>query len=125
MSCLICEAHRELLVEQVSNECIEFNDDWIIRKASKEKNLPGYLYLEPRLHIESFSQLGELYGSFGDWLEKGMTWIQINHNPRKIYLLAIAEAVPHIHFHLVPQYEGDQKGIEYLKLATTVGFPKI
>jgi diadenosine tetraphosphate (Ap4A) HIT family hydrolase len=54
-----------------------------------------------------------------------MTWIDRNHKPRKIYLLTIAEAVPHIHFHLVPQYGGDQKGIDYLKLATTVGFPKI
>lgn len=95
----------------------------MLRSAPESKNCPGYLYLEPKKHIESYSDLGDLYTSLGNWIKKGMDWIQETYRPKKIYLITVSEAVPHLHFHLVPRHSEEPKGIEYLRLALGSGFP--
>lgn len=118
-------SNRPLDLNGLPEEYIYVDENWILRLADSKKNCPGYLYLEPRIHAESFPELGEILNDLGRVLKIGMDWIQKNHNPRKIYTVSISEAVPHLHFHLVPHYGSDVKGIDYLKLALGDGLPKL
>lgn len=121
-TCPICEIHRKALTDR---EWIAWDENWVLRLAPSEKNLPGYLYLEPRRHIESYQDLGELYTSLGVWIQKGMDWMHSNYQPRKVYLVTIAEAVPHLHFHLVPHYGFETKGADYIRLVLSQGLPAV
>jgi diadenosine tetraphosphate (Ap4A) HIT family hydrolase len=111
--CKICEFHKLEF-----NGLIYQDDFWILRQAELEKNCLGYLYLEPKQHIEKFSDISpEAYKTLGETTELGMNWIETNFRPKKIYLVTISEAVPHLHFHFVPRHIDSPKGLEYLKLA--------
>ncbi|MCG9875398.1 MAG: HIT family hydrolase [Leptospiraceae bacterium] len=134
LSCKICDIHKSLFdgniliqnqvrkdLGNLEKEEIQFfhaTDHWVLREAEPEKSCKGYLYLEPRKHSESFTDISsEAYKEMGVLIEQGMHWIEQNFHPKKIYTLTISEAVPHIHFHLVPRYKQDVKGLDYLKLA--------
>jgi diadenosine tetraphosphate (Ap4A) HIT family hydrolase len=121
--CKICNLHKSILIENNHNGSNQdsfqkITDHWILREAEPEKSCHGYLYLEPRMHCESFSSIPpEAYKELGIMLELGMRWIDENFHPLKIYTVTISEAVPHIHFHLVPRFQTEIKGLDYLKLA--------
>jgi len=134
LSCKICDIHKSILdgenfnQNQINNNLdhldkgefhfFRLTDHWVLREAESEKSCKGYLYLEPRKHSESFTDISsEAYKEMGVLIEQGMHWIEQNFHPKKIYTLTISEAVPHIHFHLVPRYKQDVKGLDYLKLA--------
>ena len=110
-TCPICTAHQQI-------ESLQEGEHWILRLAESAKNCPGYLYLEPREHIESFAQISPpAWSEFGSMMQSGMQNIQQSWNPRKIYVAVISEAVPHIHFHLVPRHTDESKGFDYLRSA--------
>ncbi|MDX1961484.1 MAG: HIT family hydrolase [Leptospiraceae bacterium] len=113
LECKICKIHLDS-----SNTFLYESNEWILREAEKEKNCAGYLYLEPKKHRTSFVEFSPIeYASLSVVLEKGMNWITKNYSPKKIYTVTISEAVPHIHFHLVPRYTDELKGIPYLQAA--------
>lgn len=116
MTCPICQAHKN------PTEILFENDFWILRRANQ--NLDGYLYLESKNHVESWSQLQlEQFESYGRALQKG-TEIIYSYHPEKMYMTAIAEKVPHLHVHLIPRYHGQSPGIDHIAKATGPGFPK-
>ena len=118
-NCKICDIHKELYRGDH-----EFNS-WIIREAEKDKNCPGYYYVESKFHKESYGEF-----SIFDWEELGRAIHQITqkilteYKPLKIYTISISEAVPHLHFHIVPRYKENSKGIEYLEKALGGKLPK-
>lgn len=121
LSCPICDIHNSFVLdnekgnEDTQEKWIGFSDFWILRKASEDKNCPGYLYLEPRDHVESFASISSKgYQELGEWIEKANSFIHSHFNPKKIYLVTISEAVPHIHFHFVPRYQDEVKGLDYI-----------
>lgn len=115
INCDICETHKK------GQTPLYENKDWIVREA--EKNLTGYLYIEAKVHIESWSEIKpEVMKNYGECLYVAFQEIQ-KHNPIKIYQVAIAEKVPHLHLHLVPRYSEDLKGLDHLKIALGDGFP--
>jgi diadenosine tetraphosphate (Ap4A) HIT family hydrolase len=112
-SCKICDIHKTEL-----SGLVLVTKDWVIREAEAEKNCKGYLYIEPIIHVEKFTDFNySMYASLGTCIEEGMKWIYKHNSPQKIYTVTISEAVPHIHFHLVPRYIDFPKGLDYLKLA--------
>lgn len=114
--CKICKAHKEGYLSEYSN--------WIVRESEKEKKIPGYFYLEARNHIESYAELSEsAWIEFGKILSEYSQLIISNHKPKKLYTVSIAEAVPHLHFHLVPRYVDEPRGMDYLQLALTGKIP--
>ncbi|TGL37579.1 HIT family protein [Leptospira perdikensis] len=116
MNCSICDAHKN------ETEILFQNDDWILRKA--EQNLDGYLYLELRRHVESWFGLGiSVFENYGRAIHQA-TEILKEYNPEKMYIVAIAERVPHLHVHLIPRYENQDKGLDHIAKATGPGFPK-
>nr|WP_232420802.1 HIT domain-containing protein [Leptospira vanthielii] len=116
MNCPICEAHKN------ETQILFQNEDWILRKA--DQNLEGYMYMEHRRHLESWFTLGiSEFENYGRALHKA-TEILKEHNPEKMYIVAIAERVPHLHVHLIPRYENQEKGLDHIAKATGPGFPK-
>jgi diadenosine tetraphosphate (Ap4A) HIT family hydrolase len=106
-----------------TSELIYKSENWILRHSEKEKNIPGYLYLEPIRHVEEYSKFNSLeFQEIGIFIEKGIQWIYNYSNPKKIYTVTVSEAVPHIHFHIVPRYIDSVKGLEYLALALSGKF---
>jgi diadenosine tetraphosphate (Ap4A) HIT family hydrolase len=53
----------------------------------------------------------------GECMKLATEWIYKHFKPVKLYTITISEAVPHLHFHLVPRFEESPKGIEFLQLA--------
>ncbi|MCB1179111.1 MAG: HIT family hydrolase [Leptospiraceae bacterium] len=120
MECKICKTHQNLQ----EKEFIISSEYWILRHSEKEKNCPGYLYLEPKNHVESFFEIPEsAWKEQGEIFKQAFDWIKKRFEPKKIYIVTISEAVPHIHYHIVPRYNDDTKGIPYLDLALTGKLP--
>nr|WP_244242132.1 HIT domain-containing protein [Leptospira kanakyensis] len=116
MNCPICEAHKN------ESEFVFQNENWILRKA--DQNLNGYLYMEYKGHVDSWFDLSlSAFENYGRALHKA-TEILKTFQPEKMYIVAIAERVPHLHVHLIPRYENQEKGIEHIAKATGPGFPK-
>jgi diadenosine tetraphosphate (Ap4A) HIT family hydrolase len=115
MNCKICE------LQNVEVPYLIFESEFFrIRHSELEKNSPGYLYLEPKKHIERFIEFSTSeYIDYAKCLEIGMNWIEKNLKPKKIYLVTISEAVPHIHFHLVPRFTEEEKGFIFLEKSVT------
>lgn len=110
--CKICKIHSESNYKEY-----EF---WIIREADKDKNIPGYFYIESKHHVESYSELSRAaWMEFGTLVGDYSKFILDTFKPIKIYTISIAEAVPHLHFHLVPRYIEKTKGLDYLGIALT------
>ncbi|MDF3818708.1 HIT family hydrolase [Leptospira sp. 96542] len=114
MNCPICQTHKNL-----KNPIFE-NENWIVREA--DKNLSGYLYLESKVHLETWLDL-----NLSAWENLGRAQfaaaqILSSKGLSKLYMVAIAEQVPHLHLHFVPRYEGQKKGLDHLGEALGSGF---
>lgn len=67
--------------------------------------LLGYVVLKPRRHILGVAELNPDEAlAFGVAAQKVMSAVQKVLHPDRIYMCAFAEAVPHLHFHLIPRY---------------------
>ncbi len=114
MNCKICEIHP------VKENLILEKKFFFVRHSEFSKNVPGYLYIEPKKHIENYSEFSkEEFYELSECLEFGVNWIYKYFSPKKIYTVTISEAVPHIHFHLVPRYIDEFKGFSYLQKAVS------
>jgi diadenosine tetraphosphate (Ap4A) HIT family hydrolase len=108
-ACKICDLHSK------SFENIEISKHWIVREAESEKYCQGYLYVESKQHIEKFTDFSiEVWHDLSEVLNHAYQWIYANYSPLKVYQVTISELVPHIHYHLVPRYQEDIKGFDYL-----------
>ncbi|MCB1159782.1 MAG: HIT family hydrolase [Leptospiraceae bacterium] len=98
----------------------------MLRHSERSKNCPAYLYIEPIEHIESYNELSiEAWLEFGKVMGIAVEWIYKHYSPKKLYTVSISEAVKHLHFHLVPRYQDDILGIEYLSTALSAKLPEI
>lgn len=112
--CTICNFHQSCDSSEILARFGEFS----VRHSEQEKKLKGYLYIESRSHWTSYLDWSqESFLNFGKALEFATNWIYKNHSPVKIYTVTVSEMVPHMHFHLIPRYSDDLKGIDYIKLA--------
>lgn len=108
--CKICSLH-----EEENLNVVKVFEHWIVREAEPEKNCPGYLYLEPKNHYESFAVIPpDIWTELSLVYPFSFQWIYAHHSPKKVYQVTISEAVPHIHIHLVPRYQEEVKGFDYL-----------
>ena len=77
---------------------------WDVRHLEAPHGVPGWLLLSPRRHVASVAEL--------DDDEAAALGVAVRHVHRtllrvsgaaRVYLAALAEAVPHVHVHLVPR----------------------
>ena len=120
MNCKICDIHHSKTIPMVIGETFHF----VVRHSELSKNAPGYLYIEPKRHVEAYNDL--IHGEFmqlGECMKLATEWIYKHFKPVKLYTITISEAVPHLHFHLVPRFEESPKGIEFLQQAISGHLP--
>ncbi len=113
--CKICSLHTNPNLVILQNF-----EHWIVREAEKEKDCKGYLYIEPKRHVESYIEISsQMWKELAFVYEFAFNWIYQNYSPLKVYQVSISEAVKHIHIHLVPRYQEEVKGLDYLNLVVT------
>ncbi|WP_085991084.1 HIT family protein [Oceanobacillus senegalensis] len=114
MNCPICEKHQN------RKAIIDEKENWVISHGPLSSQLLGYIYLEPKRHVEDWAQFTE-----EELAEMGALMKEVEEAIQKIlpidrlYMVAISEAVRHLHVHLIPREEGMKvKGTALIEQAT-------
>lgn len=118
-SCEICRTHQE--------EDIPFllyaDEDWLLRHGNA--GIKGYFYLEPRRHVENWSEFSsrELQ-KIGSLIQKLEAVLKKELPLERLYVVTISEAVRHLHLHLIPRLKHDEiKGLPLIEKATSSSQP--
>ncbi|MGG4167070.1 HIT family protein [Rossellomorea vietnamensis] len=113
-NCPICEKHKEKVALFYEDE------HWIVRPGPFNSHLLGYVYIEPKRHVENWSDFTEIELKKIGWLiKKCETALRQLLNVERVYTVTISEAVRHIHFHVIPrELENDIKGLQLIKQVT-------
>ncbi|KGA96902.1 diadenosine tetraphosphate hydrolase [Alkalihalobacillus alcalophilus ATCC 27647 = CGMCC 1.3604] len=114
MDCLICAKHFQ------NNNILYQDDYWVLTHGPVQSQLLGYLYLEPKRHVENWTEFtDEELRELGPLIKKVETAIQSLIPIERLYSVTISEAVRHIHLHLIPRFEGlNVKGLALIEQAT-------
>jgi diadenosine tetraphosphate (Ap4A) HIT family hydrolase len=117
-TCKLCNFQPSDLIDS------EIFTYWRVRPAEKEKNCPGYHYIEFKTHVETYLEVNsDAWKEYGMIISNLTSLVYNKYSPLKIYTISISEAVPHLHFHFVPRYLESPIGFEYLQLALTNKIP--
>ncbi|WP_156291278.1 HIT family protein [Oceanobacillus salinisoli] len=114
MNCPICEKHENL------SEPIYETENWVISHGPLASQLLGYMYVEPKRHVEDWAQFTEEeLVELGPLIKKIEAAIQKELSVDRLYMVTISEAVRHLHVHLIPrEVDGDVKGVALIEQAT-------
>ncbi|MBW0434753.1 HIT family hydrolase [Leptospira yasudae] len=119
--CPLCKFHQTANDSEILGRFGEFR----VRHSEEEKRLQGYLYIEPVSHWTSYQDwTSTAYSDFGKALEFATAWIYEHHSPVKVYTVTVSEMVPHMHFHLIPRYSDELRGVDYIRLALQGKLPE-
>jgi len=117
-TCKLCNLQPSDLIDS------EIFTHWKVGPSEKEKNCPGYHYIEFKTHVETYLEVNsDAWKEYGMIISNLTSLVYKKTSPLKIYTVSISEAVPHLHFHFVPRYMESPIGIEYLQLALTGKIP--
>jgi len=73
--CKICLTHDSLSIPFSIK-----SKNFLVREAESEKNCPGYLYIEPKRHIESFAELShDEFSEFGSVMEESVRCVILGY----------------------------------------------
>jgi diadenosine tetraphosphate (Ap4A) HIT family hydrolase len=112
--CPICLKHAE------NQDAIYETDGWVIHSGPFESHLLGYLYIEPKRHVENWSDFTEKeLLEIGPLFKKCEIALQGVLEVDRVYTLTISEVVRHLHFHIIPREEEQTvKGLPLMKQVT-------
>jgi diadenosine tetraphosphate (Ap4A) HIT family hydrolase len=112
--CLICEKHKQVV------QPIYEDQDWMVTHGPLESQILGYLYIEPKRHVEDWSDFNdEELAKVGPLIKMLEQAVKKELNIDRVYVVTISEAVRHLHFHIIPRLEGsDVKGLALIEQAT-------
>lgn len=102
--CLICTKHRN----DPSTFVFE-DEDFVVAHYPVSDEVPemyqGHLFVEPKRHVTSFSQL-DLHEArkIGELIHRGVRALENKLGAEHVYVFTISHMVPHLHVHLVPRY---------------------
>ncbi|MYL36437.1 HIT family protein [Halobacillus litoralis] len=114
-TCPICEKHQK------NDPGILFeNDAWVISAGPHASHVLGYVYLEPKRHVEDWTELStEEFSQVGPLVKKVEAFLKEQGKAERLYMVTISEAVRHLHIHLIPREEGGElKGLPLIEQAT-------
>jgi len=96
------------------------NNDWFIYHGPFNSQLLGYLYLEPKRHVENWNEFRpDELSQMGNLIKEAECKLKSILDLDRLYVITISEAVRHIHLHLVPRSQGsDVKGLSLIEQAT-------
>lgn len=113
-NCIICSKHQ-------SKENIIFEGTHtIVSLGSIDSHVLGYVYIEPKKHVEYWEELAD-----DEFLEISRLLKEISYflknklNAERVYTVTISEAVRHLHIHVIPRdSSSDTKGLILIEQAT-------
>ncbi|MDQ0857201.1 HIT family protein [Bacillus sp. V2I10] len=113
-SCPICQKHQDL------NEAIYEDQDWIVTHGPVASQVLGYLYIEPKRHVENWSEFTDQeLSAVGPLIKKLEAAVKKELSVDRMYVVTISEAVRHLHFHLIPRlHDQEIKGLPLIEQAT-------
>lgn len=113
-SCPICEKHLDL------HDPIYEDQNWVVTHGPIESQILGYLYIEPKRHVENWGELtDEELSTVGPLVKKLEAALKQELLIDRVYVVTISEAVRHLHFHIIPrEYNNDIKGLPLILQAT-------
>jgi diadenosine tetraphosphate (Ap4A) HIT family hydrolase len=115
VQCLICKKHATQ-----QDSYIHEDQYWIVSHSSFSTQIPGYLYIEPKRHVEDWIDFTfEELSIVGPLIKRIETILRKLLPIERLYVVTISEAVRHIHFHIIPRLEDQPiKGITLIECAT-------
>lgn len=113
-TCLICDKHLQL------REFIYEDNYWIVSYGPFNSQVSGYVYIEPKRHVENWTDFtDEELTTVGPLIKRVEVALKTELSIERAYVLTISEAVRHIHFHIIPRLkESNFKGLDLIKQAT-------
>jgi len=107
--CLFCK------IIQNRKETFVYEDDRIVVLLSKFQTSTGHIIITTKNHCESIDEIStDDYFHLQKILKLYNKKLNAALKPEKIYIILLAEEVPHIHFQLIPRYKGNTKGPAFL-----------
>jgi diadenosine tetraphosphate (Ap4A) HIT family hydrolase len=91
---------------------------WVVDHSTSPVLLAGFLIVKPRRHVDHVGDLSdEEAAALGPLLRDTARAAQRSLGAAKVYVCSFGEAVGHVHFYVVPRYEGmPPEGPEVLRL---------
>ncbi|MFC5775838.1 HIT family protein [Ectobacillus antri] len=114
VTCPICEKHSR------PNEVIYENENWLVTHGPLSSQILGYMYIEPKRHVEHWSDfIDEELAQLGPLVKRLEGALKQVLPVERVYTVTISEAVRHLHVHIIPRQEGqDMKGLPLIEQAT-------
>jgi diadenosine tetraphosphate (Ap4A) HIT family hydrolase len=115
-NCPICQKHIQINNTSKVYEGVYLN----IYHGPLESKIVGYLYIEPKRHVENWYELTEQeILEIGKMTQTLSVFLKKEVNAERIYTVAISEAVRHLHIHVIPRQENETiKGLTLIEQAT-------
>ena len=107
--CAICDKH-----ENDREDFIFSTEEFVISHYPVSDDTPtvykGHIFVEPKRHVTSFSQLNESEClALGSLVSRGTKLLENELGAEHVYVFTISHLVPHLHIHLVPRYPNTPK----------------
>jgi diadenosine tetraphosphate (Ap4A) HIT family hydrolase len=103
--CLGCDVVNGVVVPP--GGIIYAGEYWIVNHCVSPALLRGFLIVQPKRHCEHLAELtSEEAAELGTLLQRSAAALSAVVHPMKVYVLSFGESVRHIHFWVVPRYEG-------------------
>ncbi|KZK99209.1 hypothetical protein [Pseudovibrio sp. Ad26] len=125
--CFVCTKHKTLSPDLAMN--IDGYNDFVVAHApdrtADSTNLIGTLIIEPRVHVQNWSELNpqqaaQLWSLIGRVTGTLYAHSQIEH----VYTWVFGDAVSHLHVWLMPRYKGTPREYWGIKVSEWPEAPK-
>ena len=106
--CAICELHSN--VELLREVEIWRNRHWLLRHHPHPSPLLGWCLLDARRHLAgAVDFLDDEAAEWGTVVQQASKLVQKVSGCDRVYLIAFGEGARHLHLHLIPRFQEDQR----------------
>ena len=107
-NCAICELHSD--VEHLREVEIWRNRHWLLRHHPHPSPLLGWCLLDARRHLAgAIDFLGDEADEWGTVVQQASKLVKTVSGCDRVYLIAFGEGARHLHLHLIPRFQEDQR----------------
>ncbi|WP_172860111.1 HIT family protein [Niallia circulans] len=114
--CPMCKKHK---IKGDPNLIYE-NESLVVSHGPLESQILGYIYIEPKRHVENWYELSDLeMNEMGKILRIISRVLKEELNADRVYTVTISEVIRHLHIHIIPRISGKElKGVSLIEKAT-------
>ena len=106
--CAICELHSD--VQHLREVEIWRNRHWLLRHHPHPSPLLGWCLLDARRHLAgAIDFLGDEADEWGTVVQQASKLVKTVSGCDRVYLIAFGEGARHLHLHLIPRFQEDQR----------------